>query len=92
MDLLLKFAERVNWENLTFSALRLLFTLILLWIAVTAVKILLRRMEVRLVAISEKRGEIPSEARKRADAGRNSSARSSDQQSPLRRISRHCDR
>lgn len=67
MDLLLKFFERIDWEHLTFSALRLLLTLILLWIAVAAVKILLRRLEQRLIALSETRGEMPTEARKRAE-------------------------
>ena len=67
MDLLIKFFERINWESLVSSALRLLLTLILLWIAVTAVKVLLRRLEQRLIALSETRGEIPTEARKRAE-------------------------
>lgn len=67
MDLLMKFYEQVNWENIIFSALRLLLTLILLWIAVAAIKILLRRLEQKLVALAETRGEVPMEARKRAE-------------------------
>jgi moderate conductance mechanosensitive channel len=67
MNLLMKFIEQTNWEKLISSGLRLLLTLILLWIAVTIVKVLLRRLEQRLIALAETRGEVPTEAKKRAE-------------------------
>jgi small conductance mechanosensitive channel len=67
MDLVIKFIEEASWENLIFSALRLLLILVLLWVAVSAVKLLLRRMERQLVALAQSRGEAPSEAKKRAE-------------------------
>jgi moderate conductance mechanosensitive channel len=67
MNLLIKFIEKTNWENFVFSALRLLLTLILLGIALTVMKVLLRRLEQRLIALAETRGELPTEARKRAE-------------------------
>lgn len=67
MDLLIKFVEKTDWERIIFSGLRLLLTLVLLWIVVSVVKVLLRRLEQRLVALAETRGEVPTEARKRAE-------------------------
>jgi small-conductance mechanosensitive channel len=67
MDLLIKFIEKTDWERIVFSGLRLLLTLVLLWIVVSVVKVLLRRMEQRLVSLAETRGEVPTEARKRAE-------------------------
>lgn len=67
MNLLIKFIEQTDWEKFILSGLRLLLALILLWIALTVVKVLLRRLERRLIALAETRGEVPTEARKRAD-------------------------
>lgn len=67
MDLLIKFIEKTDWERMVFSGLRLLLTLVLLWIVVSVVKVLLRRMEQRLVSLAETRGEVPTEAKKRAE-------------------------
>jgi small-conductance mechanosensitive channel len=67
MDLLLKFIEQVDWERFVLSSLRLLLALILLWLVVRVVRILLRRMEQRLIALAETRGEVPAEAKKRAE-------------------------
>ena len=67
MDLLIKFFEKTDWERIVFSSLRLLLTRVLLWIVVSVVKVLLRRLEDRLVALAQTRGEVPMEARKRAE-------------------------
>ncbi len=67
MDLVIKILEKTNWENIIYSALRLVLMLVLLWITVSVVKFLLRRLEQRLVALAESRGEHPLEARKRAE-------------------------
>jgi len=67
MDLLIKFIEKTDWERIVFSGLRLLLTLVLLWIVVSVVKVLLWRLEQRLVVLAETRGEVPTEARKRAE-------------------------
>jgi len=67
MDLLIKFIEKTDWEKMVFSGLRLLLTLVLLWIVVSIVKVLLKRLEQRLVALAATRGEAPMEAQKRAE-------------------------
>jgi len=67
MDLLIKFIEKTDWERMVSSGLRLLLTLVLLWIVVSVVKVLLRRLEQRLVALAATRGEVPTEAKKRAE-------------------------
>jgi small-conductance mechanosensitive channel len=67
MDLLIKFIEKTDWERMISSGLRLLLTLVLLWIVVSVVKVLLRRLEQRLVALAATRGEVPTEAKKRAE-------------------------
>ncbi len=67
MDLLIKFIEKTDWGKMVFSGLRLLLTLVLLWIVVSIVKVLLKRLEQRLVALAATRGEAPMEAQKRAE-------------------------
>ena len=67
MDLVIKFIEKTDWERMVSSGLRLLLTLVLLWVVVSVVKVLLRRLEQRLVALAATRGEVPTEAKKRAE-------------------------
>lgn len=67
MNLLEKIIERVNWEDLMFSALRVLLVLVLFWIVLLVVKTLLRRLEHRLIQRGREEGEVPTESAKRAE-------------------------
>lgn len=67
MDLLEKFIERIDWELLMFSALRVLLILVLFWIALLIVKTFLRRLEHRLIQRGKEEGEVPTESAKRAE-------------------------
>jgi small conductance mechanosensitive channel len=67
MDLLVKFFEGVDWNTIMFSALRILLILVIAWIAMLAVKVTLRRLEVRLLWQGEQEGDMPSESSKRAE-------------------------
>lgn len=67
MDLLIRFFQEITWNHLVFTALRILLVVALLWISVFGVKILLRRLEQRLVHVGDATGDLPSEAKKRAE-------------------------
>lgn len=67
MDVLAKIIERINWEQVMFSALRVLLILVLFWIALLVVKALLRRLESRLLQRGREAGEVPTESAKRAE-------------------------
>jgi small conductance mechanosensitive channel len=67
MDLLVKYVEQVQWETVMFTVLRILLIMIIAWVALTAAKIALRRLEATLIDRGQEEGEIPSEAEKRAE-------------------------
>lgn len=67
MDLLLRFFEEITWEHLISTGLRILLVVVLLWAAMVVVKMLLRRLEQRLVSLGETQRDIPTEAKKRAE-------------------------
>ncbi len=67
MDVLAKIIERIDWEQLMFSALRVLLILVLFWIALLVVKALLKRLENRLLQRGKESGEVPTESAKRAE-------------------------
>lgn len=67
MDLLIQYFEEITWEHLFFTTLRILLVVALLWAAMIVVKILLRRLEQRLVYRGETQHELPTEAKKRAE-------------------------
>lgn len=67
MDVFLKALEAISWEDVAFSALRILLILVFIWVAVAVVKVALRRLEQRLLRRGEAEGELPSETQKRAE-------------------------
>jgi len=67
MDLLLKYVEQVQWETVMFTVLRILLIMIIAWVALTAARIALRRLEAALIDRGEAEGDVPSEAAKRAE-------------------------
>lgn len=67
MDILTRFFEQTAWEQLIFTALRLTLIVVLVAAALFAARVLLGRLEQRLVRLSEKQGELPGESRKRAE-------------------------
>ncbi|MFO8024467.1 mechanosensitive ion channel family protein [Thiohalophilus sp.] len=64
IDVILK---TVNWEIIIFSALRILFILVVAWIAMKVIEAGLRRLEKRLIKRGRTIGEVAGEAEKRAD-------------------------
>lgn len=60
-------AASVSLEEIMVSGIRILLVLVLLWLASMAIKSLLRRLENLLIAQGKEQGDIPSEARKRAE-------------------------
>lgn len=58
--------SQFDWQGLMFSGLRVLLILAVGWIAVSAAKIALRRMERILVERGAAEGEVPTESAKRA--------------------------
>lgn len=67
MDLVIKFVEEINWEQLLFSLLRILLILIVVWTALAVAKRVLRKMEQALLDRGHKEGEPPTESAKRAE-------------------------
>lgn len=67
MDLLARYFEKVNWQDIIFSGLRIALILIVVWIALTTVRALLRRLEATLIEKSKAQGELSTEATKRAE-------------------------
>jgi small-conductance mechanosensitive channel len=67
MDLLLKFVEEINWENLLFSVLRVLVVLTVAWIGLKILRRVLRKVEHHLIESEITAGEPPSEQQKRIE-------------------------
>ena len=67
MDILTRFFEQTAWEQLIFTTLRVTLIVVLVAAALFAARVLLGRLEQRLVRLSEKQGELPGESRKRAE-------------------------
>ena len=67
MDLIAQFAEQLNWENLMFSTLRVLFILFAAWIGLKIVRRVLRKMELHLMSMAEKDEHSPAEQQKRIE-------------------------
>lgn len=67
MELLAQIFDETTWERIVFAALRILLILVLLWAALYAVNVLLRRLEQRLVRLSTARRGRPDESKKRAE-------------------------
>lgn len=65
MDLILKLVEQINWENMMFSAIRILLILIFAWLLMFVAKISLKKLEKTLLEREE--GEESSEDSKRAE-------------------------
>ncbi len=67
MEIVLKYLEQVNWDDILFASMHILLILILLWIGMTAVKVALSRLEKRLLEKGATAGEVASESAKRAE-------------------------
>jgi len=67
MAVFLKAFEAINWEGIMLSGLRILLIVVIAWILVRVVRILLRKMEQKLIRRGEAEGEVPSETAKRAE-------------------------
>ncbi len=60
-----QYLATISWDSIIGSSLRILLIIILLWIVMRFVKVMLGRLEKRLLLVAE--GEPPSEAQKRAE-------------------------
>lgn len=67
MEKLRDLISRIHWDTMIFSSLRIALILVLGWVALTVVKIALRRMESLLVERAQGEGEAAGEAAKRAE-------------------------
>lgn len=67
MDLLLKFIENYNWENLIFTLLRVLLIFVIAWIGLKVIRRLLRKMEQHLLSSQKSGTETPGEQAKRVE-------------------------
>jgi len=67
MSVFLKAFEAINWEGIMLSGLRILLIIAIAWILVRVVRVLLRKMEQKLIRRGEAEGEVPSETAKRAE-------------------------
>ncbi|SCY30409.1 small conductance mechanosensitive channel [Nitrosospira sp. Nl5] len=67
MDLIAKFLDRVNWEVLMFTTLRILIISFAAWMLLLALKVLLNRMQRTLVSRASDQGEMATEAAKRIE-------------------------
>src|SRR3569623_1098707 len=54
MELLLQYADEVNWKDIIFSGLRIALILVVVWVVLIVVRSLLRRLETALV----KKGQV----------------------------------
>jgi small-conductance mechanosensitive channel len=67
MEVVSRFIENINWETLVFSLIHIAIILVIAWIALTAAKIALRRLERLLIKQAEAEDEVPGESTKRAE-------------------------
>jgi len=67
MDVITRFIEQISWEDVLLTLLRILLTLVVLWVAMIGVRIALRRLEKTLLRRSTAEGEAPSESEKRVE-------------------------
>ncbi len=67
MEKIMELISQVRWETMLFSSFRIVLILVIGWIALTAVKIGLRRMEAMLIERAKGEGEFMGEAVKRAE-------------------------
>ena len=67
MDLLVEYFNKVSWEDIIFTGLRILLILIFIWILVGITRVLLRRLEQLLIERGRAEGEMHEEVAKRAE-------------------------
>ena len=67
MDLVLKFAEELNWENLMFSTIRVLMIFTVAWLGLKIVARLSKQLEQRLVESSKQDQHTSTEQQKRVE-------------------------
>ncbi len=67
MHLISNLIGNISWEEVILGALRVLLVLVVFWIAMSLVKMGLRRLEENLVRRGKETGDVPNEAEKRAE-------------------------
>jgi len=67
MEFIQKFIAAIGYEQVLSSLLRISFILIAVWIALWAIKRMLRKMEQTLIERARQRSEMPGESAKRAE-------------------------
>jgi len=67
MDVIMQFIEQIRWEDVLVTLIRILLTLAVMWVAMIAVRIALRRLEKTLLKRTTAEGEAPSESEKRVE-------------------------
>lgn len=67
MDIFWRLAERIDWNAVLSSTLRVLLILTMLWVGLAVVKRVLKRLQAHLTQRGERSGEVSPEAVKRAD-------------------------
>ena len=67
MDLILKYIENFDWENLIFTLLRVLLIFVIAWIVLKVIRRLLHKMEQHLLNAQKGGTETPGEQEKRIE-------------------------
>jgi small conductance mechanosensitive channel len=67
MERIMEIMRQMHWETMIFSSFRIILILIIGWVALSAVRIALRRMEGVLIERAKGENEMPGEAIKRAE-------------------------
>lgn len=67
LEYLTEYFNQISWDGIIGSSLRILITLILLWVTSKLFRSALGRFEQRLIHTTESRGDKPGEASKRAE-------------------------
>jgi small-conductance mechanosensitive channel len=67
MEIFSSYVEKVQWDDLLFTALRILLVLVLAWLAMALVKVALRRLEQTLIEHGREAGDVLDESAKRAE-------------------------
>lgn len=66
MDQIVPLLQKIDWQGVSFAALRIVVILVLARLAIAGLHMVLRRLETHLVLRGEAEGEVPSESSKRA--------------------------
>jgi small conductance mechanosensitive channel len=67
MSFLTSYIEKIQWDDIIVTSLRILLIVVLAWVAMIVVRAALRRLEQRLIVHGHEAGEVLSESSKRAE-------------------------